>query len=76
VALTLHGRIEQAFWTQPFGLVVALGAALWIPWAALGHLRGRDLGGDLERLARKPFLVAIGTALAAAWIYKLWSTLA
>ena len=75
VVLTLHGQVAQAFWTQPFGLVVALGAVLWIPWAAVGHLRGRDLGRDVERLARKPLLVALGALLAAAWIYKLWITL-
>ena len=76
VALTLEGRLEQAFLTQPFGLVVVLAGALWIPWAAVGHLCGRDLGADVARLARKPLLIALGAALTASWIYKLWITLA
>jgi hypothetical protein len=75
-ALTLRGELAQAFRTQPFGLVVVVLGLLWIPWAAGSHLLGRDLGPDLARLARRPVLIALGAALAAAWLYKLWITLA
>ena len=75
VTLASRGRLADSFSTQPFGLLLALGGVLLIPWALIGLLRRRDLGEDLARYARKPVLIPLGVCFVGAWIYKLWVTL-
>lgn len=76
VALATRGQIADSFLTQPFGLLLAALGVFLIPWALVGLLRGRDLGQDLARLARKPVLIPLGLYFVGAWLYKLWITLA
>jgi hypothetical protein len=75
VALASRGRVADSFLTQPFGLVVALLAALSIPWALWGHVTGRDLYAELVRLASKPVLVVLGLVVLGGWAYKLYVVL-
>ena len=58
--------------TQPFGLALALCMALGLPWAIIGHLRGRDLVRELGSLARPAWLGLACALLFGSWIYKIW----
>lgn len=69
--LACQGRFADSLATQPFGLVLVLVAALFVPWVAAGLLRGRDLGLELPRLRPGLWLLALGVLMAAAWVYKL-----
>jgi hypothetical protein len=73
VSLAAHGRFLESFLTQPFGLLVALGAtvAFWsgLHVAATGSQLGRVYAGLMT-----PRVLWGLTALAgAAWAYK-WVT--
>lgn len=72
VTLMGHGRFVEAFLNQPLGVLVALLMALALPWAALAHARGRDLGEDFERFARGRLKWGLLAFAAAAWVYKIW----
>ena len=75
VALASRGRFQDAFATQPFGLLVALLGALSIPWALWGMATGRDLWDEFLKLTTRPVIAAFVAALFAAWIYKLFRVL-
>ena len=72
VTLASRGRFRDAFANQPFGLATFLIAVLFIGWAAVGHLRGRDLWRDLNAWNGRPWLVVLGVLAAVSWAYKLW----
>ena len=71
VALASRGRLLDSIRNQPFGVVVVLGIFVATVWAIRGHVRGRNLYADLMAMPMKPWGIALGTALALAWIYKL-----
>ena len=71
VALASRGRFLESIRNQPFGLVVVLGILVATVWAIRGHARGRNLYEDLVAIRIKPWAIGLGSALAAAWIYKL-----
>jgi len=71
VALASRGRFLESIRNQPFGIVVVLGILVAAVWAICGHFRGRDLYGDLLAIRARPWVVGLGSALGAAWIYKL-----
>jgi hypothetical protein len=71
VALAARGSVRAAFLTQPIGLAVALGLALYPLWVLVQLLRGRDLDASLRSLPARPIFIASGVALLGAWIYKL-----
>ncbi|MBS0191746.1 MAG: DUF2752 domain-containing protein [Phycisphaerales bacterium] len=72
VTLAVHGRIPEAFFAQPAGLVVAivLASGLWLGVHSL--LAGASPGPFLEELTRSRWVWAgAGLILAAAWAYKV-----
>lgn len=71
VALAARGRLGDALAAQPFGLLLVLAALAFSAWAAAGALRGRDLWLALRGRPLARVGVALGAALAAAWVYKL-----
>lgn len=71
VALASRGRFLESIRNQPFGVVVVLGIVVAAVWAVRGHLRGRDLYADLVAIPVKPWAIGLGSALGAAWVYKL-----
>lgn len=71
VSYATRGDVIASFLAQPFGLVLALGAPLFAGWAAVAHVRGRDIWYELNRLDWMR-TGAIGlTLIAASWIYKI-----
>ncbi len=72
VTHAVQGRPLEALRNQPFGLVVALLFALGLPWALVGHLRGRALPDELGRMGPSRWAWGLGGAMLAAWIYKIW----
>jgi len=72
VALALEGELSASFTNQPFGLLVAFALPLFVLWAALGHLLGRDLYRDAFSPRARP-LLWLGLALVlAGWWWKIW----
>lgn len=71
VALAAHGRFAAAFWTQPFGLLVAVLVPIATVVAIVQHARGRDLGATLRAL--RPSWCGLVLALAGlgGWAWKI-----
>jgi len=72
VALATHGELLASFVNQPFGFAVALLMAIAAVWAPLAHLRGRDLWGDVCRLAWGRVGAAGAALVIGAWVWKIW----
>jgi len=72
VTLATQGRFLDALKNQPFGFAVWLFVLGFVAWAALGHLRGRDLWERLHAVRARPWLWAGGVLCVTGWIYKLW----
>jgi hypothetical protein len=70
VALASRGRFLESIRNQPFGIVVVLGIFAATVWAVRGHVAGRNLYADLRAIRARPWWIGMGSALAAAWIYK------
>ncbi len=73
VSLAAHGRLAESFVTQPFGLLVALGAAVAL-WSGL-HVAatGSQLGRVYGKLMTPGVLWTLAALAGAAWAYK-WAT--
>ncbi len=71
VASAARGDLLDSFVAQPFGLLLALLAVVFVLWAVAGQLRGRDLWVDLHTRDWFPLVVVLITAMAASWIYKI-----
>ena len=71
LALLARGDLLAALRTQPFGLVVATTALGGAFWALSGHVRGRDLAGELAQVAWKRWGRVLATLAVLAWLYKL-----
>lgn len=73
VSLAARGRLWDSFATQPFGLVVALAAAVGF-WSGLHvAVTGSQLGRVYGRLMTPAVLWSVAALAAAAWAYK-WAT--
>ncbi|MCI0574324.1 MAG: DUF2752 domain-containing protein [Myxococcaceae bacterium] len=72
VTLATQGRFLAALWNQPFGFAVWLLLLAFVAWAALGHLRGRDLWERLQAWRSGPWLWAGGVLAVVGWLYKIW----
>lgn len=71
-----RGELVASFLTQPFGCALAVGAMVMGVWAPWVHLRGGDLGFELQKLlvgrgAR--WGTWLGVLVIGAWVYKAWS---
>ena len=73
VSLAAHGRLVDSFLAQPFGLLVALGAAVAL-WSGL-HVAftGSHLGRLYGMMMSPRVLWALAGLAGAAWAYK-WVT--
>jgi len=71
VALAAHGRLSEAFFNQPFGLIIAALLALYPPWVLWQLARGRDLLESVQRQSARTWMLFLGSTLFVAWIYKL-----
>ena len=71
VARAAHGDLVGSFVTQPFGFFVAMLAVVFIAWAFVGQLRGRDLWIDLQTRDWFRWVVVSVTVMAFAWVYKI-----
>ena len=68
-----HGNIVASFLTQPFGFAVGLVAAVLIPMAFIGMVRGKWIGPSMFTLGwywRSLVFGSLGLLLVA-WIYKI-----
>ncbi len=75
VSLAAHGQLVKAFMVQPAGAALALGAAMlaWISGYAMW--RGLDVLALFRPLWRPTSLAAVGTAILAAWAFRIMMTL-
>ena len=71
VALFAHAQFLASFHNQPFGFLIALAIPLYAAWALASHFRGRDLGGDMQILRIRAFVIAVIAAIALGWLYKI-----
>jgi hypothetical protein len=71
VVLAVHGRPLASLATQPFGLVVLAALLALAAWALRGHVLGRDLARELERLPLGRIASLLGVLALVAWLYKL-----
>jgi hypothetical protein len=74
VSLAAHGRLLEGFWTQPFGFLVAVGAAVAF-WCGLyvggtGSSLGRVFGILLR--PRSVWIAAGVLAASWAWTWARW----
>lgn len=70
-AFAAHGDLGRSFIAQPFGAVLAIGAAATF-WGALHVLlTGSCLGRMAGRMFMPRPLLVLGGAALAAWAYKL-----
>lgn len=76
VTLVTHGRIVEAFQTQPFGVLAAAAIPVFVAWSVWAHLRGVDLYASLTGQNVKRWMVPVVIALVVAWAYKLVVTFA
>lgn len=71
VSLLWHGSLWASFVNQPFGFLMGL----FVPLAALcafgAHIRGRDLYAGALALRLGRWLMAFGSVMLVAWIYKI-----
>ena len=67
----VHGDWKQAVVTQPFGVLLAIGAVSIFAWAMIETLGGRDAWVDFRRFVRPWMYVGVGVAMLAAWAYKI-----
>ncbi len=73
VSLAAHGRLIDSFVAQPFGLLVAVAAAVGF-WSGLHvALTGSQLGRIYGTLMTPAVLWTLAALAAAAWGYK-WAT--
>lgn len=71
VSFVAHGEVVAGFRAQPFGAMLALGAAVAF-WGALHvALTGSMLAGAASRLLGTRGLCLIGAAFVLAWVYKV-----
>jgi len=68
--LAAHGQVWASFKTQPFGLLLVVGALAFALWAPLAHWRGRDLWADLARVDMRRIGPLLAAVFVGAWIYK------
>jgi hypothetical protein len=73
VAEAAHGHLWQAFVTQPFGLLVALGAAMAVLVGLHVAATGSQLGRVFGRLMTPRILWVLAGLATASWAYK-WVT--
>ena len=76
VSLFAHGRPWASFVNQPFGFLLALGAAVLPLIAGVGHVRGLDLRARLIRLPWIGLVIAGAVLFTLGWAWKLvalWS---
>ncbi len=66
-----HGDWRQAIATQPFGVLLAVGAVLLFIWTLVETARGRDAWADFRRISKPWMYVSLGVAMLAAWAYKI-----
>ena len=71
IALAVHGQPWASFLTQPFGWVALVGALTGAWWALRAHVRERDLFAELPYQPWKRVGLVLGSAMLAAWLYKL-----
>ncbi|MEW6073543.1 MAG: DUF2752 domain-containing protein [Planctomycetota bacterium] len=71
ICLALRGDPWGSVVNQPFGFLVALFLVGFVAWAAVAHLRGRDLGADVRRLRPERALKGLAVLGALAWAYKI-----
>ena len=73
VSYASHGQFVRAFLTQPFGLLVAIGAAVGF-WSGMYiAATGSQLGRVYGRMMTPTVLWVLAALAAAAWAYK-WVT--
>ena len=70
-ALALQGHVGASLRNQPFGVVCAAGGLLFVAWALVALLFGRDLGNDVRRLPFAKLVAAGAFVLCVCWVYKL-----
>lgn len=71
VTLAGEGRLVESFLTQPLGFLLVAFAAFFLPWAAVAHFRGRDLGLELRGLPVVRTCLTLAALIGAAWVYKI-----
>jgi len=76
VALAADGRFAASLSNQPFGFALAACSAVFVLWAMLAHVSGRDLHADMRRLNRRWVYVSLAAVFVGAWLFKLWKALA
>ncbi len=74
VTLAAHGRLVEAFLTQPAAAVLALVAAMGALLAAWSIVRGVDLAPLLLWLFRPAAVVVVIGLVVGAWLYKIAAT--
>ena len=72
ISLFAHGRPWAAFVNQPFGFVLALGAAVLPVATFAAHLRGTDLRPILLRLPWIELVIAGATLFTLGWVWKFF----
>jgi len=65
------GNLAQAAWAQPAGVILAVLAAAGVWAAAEVAILGSNLSPIAAKLLSRGALVAGGTVLVAAWIFKM-----
>ena len=66
-----HGNLVQAFYAQPFTIIIALGAAMGVWIGGYIAFTGSRVGLMLSGLLRPRILWTVAGLLVAAWVYKL-----
>ena len=71
VTHAVRGDLLRSVTVQPLGLVVTAAVLLFAGWAAIGHVRGRDLWTEL-RGANPYRWSSLGVlVLVLSWMYKI-----
>ncbi len=70
VTYAAHGDLVASIRTQPFGFALVAGALVFLGWALVQHLRGRDLWLEVTTRLRASWLQAALALFLAAWVYK------
>lgn len=70
VSHAVHGNFVQSFLVQPFGLLVALAAAVGVWSGAYIAATGSNLGSVYGRLMTARVLWSLAALAGAAWMYK------
>ncbi len=73
VSLAAQGEFAASLRNQPFGFLLAFLVPLAAVLALVQHARGRDLASDLAAMRWRWWLLVLGFAASAGWIWKLAS---